>query len=253
MQTRRAFVAVVPAAVIVAACGGWFDQGMPPPGSVATAASTPADTASAPVATVAPTASAAPTVSATAATPDAGPDDAAPAAAPAAAKGNIAGIVTSVPPAAARNAVIYLEDGTKDPPVNAEVDNAQMNFLPYVAVVTAGGHVKFVNGDPFPHNVFSPDNERFDLGQIAQHGYKVHNFAKPGVYTLLCNLHPNMKGYVVVVPSREFGKADSKGAFTIKDVAAGTYKITAWAPGMKPVTQSVTVAGDVSANLELHR
>jgi plastocyanin len=172
---------------------------------------------------------------------------------PAAAKGNITGTITSVPPAAAKNGLVYLEDGPKDPPVTATVTNSQMNFAPYIAVVSVGSSVTFANADPFPHNVFSPDNDKFDIGVIPQHGSKARKFDRAGVYTLLCNLHPNMKGYVVSIPSSAFGKADAKGAFTIKDVPAGTYKITAWAPGVKPVTQSVTVAGDVASNFELHR
>ena len=72
-------------------------------------------------------------------------------------------------------------------------------------------------------------------------------------YTLLCNLHPNMKGYLLVIPSSSYAKADAKSAYTLKDVPAGTYKITAWAPGVKPTTQSVTVAGDVTSNFELKR
>ena len=175
------------------------------------------------------------------------------AAPPPAAKGTIAGTVVTMPPGAAKNAVVYLEDGLKDTPVNASIDNRQMTFLPYVAVVTVGATATFINSDPYPHNIFSPDGERWDIGQIAQHASKTKKFDKPLAYTLLCNLHPNMKGYLLVIPSSEFGKADAKGAYTIKDVPPGTYQITAWAPGTKPATQSVIVAGDVTSNFELKR
>ncbi|HEX7604074.1 MAG TPA: carboxypeptidase regulatory-like domain-containing protein, partial [Polyangiaceae bacterium] len=171
----------------------------------------------------------------------------------AATRGTITGTVVSMPPSAAKNAVIYLEDGPTDKVVNVSIDNQQMTFSPYVAVATVGGAVTFVNSDPFPHNIFSPDGEKWDLGQIAQHGSKTKKFEKEASYVLLCNMHPNMKGYLLVVPSSVYAKADGKGGYSLKDVPAGTYKITAWAPGVKPVTQSVTVAGDVSSSFELKR
>jgi plastocyanin len=169
---------------------------------------------------------------------------------------NIVGTVTTTPARAARSAVVYLEDAPvlPGPTMSASIDNRQMNFIPFVQVVAVGGRVAFTNSDPFPHNVFSPDNGRFDMGMVAPHGTGVHTFKTAGAYTLLCNLHPNMVGYVVVSPSSYFAKANAKGEFTIKDVPSGTYKITAWAPRLKPMTEAVTVKdGDVTATFALQR
>lgn len=158
-----------------------------------------------------------------------------------------------MPASAAKLAVVYLQNGPKGPSVDATINNKQMNFVPEVAVVTVGGKVKFTNSDPFPHNVFSPDHEKFDLGMIQQHGVASKSFEKLGVYTLLCNLHPNMKGYVVVVPSSHFAKVDAKGNFTIKDIPVGTYQVTAWAPHVKVETQNVTVGANTTVKFDLHR
>jgi plastocyanin len=174
-------------------------------------------------------------------------------AAPPPAKGDISGMVSSMPASSAKFAVVYLQNGPAEPAVDATVNNRQMNFIPEITVVTVGGKVKFTNSDPFPHNVFSPDHEKFDIGQIPQHGAKSRAFTKEGTYTLLCNLHPNMKGYLIVVPSMYFAKADAKGHFTIKDVPAGAYQVMAWAPHVKAGTQSVTVNGNVTVNFDLHR
>jgi plastocyanin len=179
------------------------------------------------------------------------------AAAPAvvAAKATLTGIVTTTPAASAANAVIYLEDAPIEPTakMSATVDNRQMNFSPFVAVIPVGGHVVFHNSDPFPHNVFSPDNDRFNIGVIAQGAATSHTFKTPGKYTLLCNLHPGMVGYIIVSPSSYFAKTDAKGHYTIKEVPAGTYKVTAWAPRQQPITQSSKVDGDVSLDFQLHR
>jgi plastocyanin len=191
------------------------------------------------------------------ATPAAAPAEAVVAATPVATlHANIVGTVTTTPARAAGSAVVYLEDAPALPgrTMSASIDNHQMTFIPFVQVVAVGGRIVFTNSDPFPHNVFSPDNGRFDLGSVAQHGTAVHVFKTAGAYTLLCNLHPNMVGYVVVSPSSYFAKANAKGEFTIKDVPAGTYKITAWAPRQKPVTEAVTVKdSDATVNFALQR
>jgi plastocyanin len=173
-------------------------------------------------------------------------------------RGNIVGTLTTKPAGLQSQTVVYLEDGpTEDQPAHLQsvtISNRQMNFIPYVSVVSVGGRAVFANEDPFPHNVFSPDNEKFNMGNIPQNGAHYHVFKTPGAYSLLCNLHPGMLGYLMVTPSAWYARADAKGAFTMKHVPVGTYKVTAWAPRQAPVTQSVTVAeGDVTVHFDLHR
>jgi plastocyanin len=174
------------------------------------------------------------------------------------ARGNIVGAVTTKPAALQGQVVVYLEDGPKeDQPSHLQtvtVANRQMNFIPFVSVLAEGGKAVFVNEDPFPHNVFSPDNEKFNMGNIPQNGAHQRVFHAPGAYSLLCNLHPGMLGYLLVTPSTWWAKSDAKGKYLMKHVPNGTYKVTAWAPRQAPVTQSVTVAdGDVTINFDLHR
>ena len=172
------------------------------------------------------------------------------------AKATITGTLTTTPAAAAATAVVYLEDGPIEPnaKMSVTVDNSKMSFYPYVAVIPVGGKVIFHNSDPFPHNVFSPDGEKFNMGNIPQNGAHQRVFHTPGPFTLLCNLHPGMLGYLLVTPSTWWAKTDAKGKFVMKHVPSGTYKVTAWAPRQAPITQSVTVAeGDVTINFDLHR
>jgi plastocyanin len=208
----------------------------------------------------APAASAAPSASAAAAPSGAPAESSAALPVPptTVSRGNIVGTVTTKPAAFAWQAVVYLEDGPKeDAPSHLQtvtIANRQMNFIPYIAVVAEGGKVVFTNEDPFPHNVFSPDNEKFNLGIIPPNGAHVRVFKSSGAYSLLCNLHPGMLGYLLVTPTTWFARVDAKGKFAMKHVPSGTYRVTAWAPRQAPVTQSVTVAdADVSLNFDLHR
>jgi plastocyanin len=170
--------------------------------------------------------------------------------------GTIVGTVVTDPyNAIKKGAVIYLEDGPKEPRAGMSVviDNHDMSFVPFLAVVTAGGTVTFGNTDPFVHNAFSPDNETWDIGEIPTHGAVPKTFDKPGAYTVLCNLHKNMLSYLVVTPSSYFAKSDADGKYTMS-VPPGTYHVTAWAPRLKAKTQTVTVTdGEVTSNVELGR
>jgi plastocyanin len=57
-----------------------------------------------------------------------------------------------------------------------------------------GDSIKFVNEDPFPHNVFSlSDTKSFDLGSYGQGGAKNVVFDKPGTVEIECAVHPDMK------------------------------------------------------------
>jgi plastocyanin len=183
------------------------------------------------------------------------PDAAAPIAVPAA-HADVLGTITTTPAYLSSVSVVYLEDAPVDPArgMRARVDNHQMQFTPMVTVIAPGGSVTFVNTDPFPHNVFSPDG-KFNMGTIPQNSAAApKRFDKAGEFTVLCNLHPGMIGYLVVAPSSYFAKADPKGHFHIKDVPPGTYKLTAWAPRLPKVTETITVAGtNVTKDFELHR
>ncbi len=227
------------------------------------ASSEPPQPASQPVVTACPPPPCAPTSPIVAsASASASPEPAAPAALPvpppSIPRGNVVGVVSAKPAAVAGQAVVYLEDGPReDVPSHLQtvtIANRQMNFIPFVAVAAVGGKVVFTNEDPFPHNVFSPDNDKFNLGNIPQNGAHVRSFKNPGSYSLLCNLHPGMLGYLVVTPSTWFARTDGKGKFEMKHVPSGTYKVTAWAPRQTPITQAVTVAdGDVAVTFDLHR
>lgn len=59
--------------------------------------------------------------------------------------------------------------------------------------VKAGESVKFVNEDPFSHNVFSLSATKgFDLGTYPQGGAKSVTFDKAGTVDVECAIHPDM-------------------------------------------------------------
>jgi plastocyanin len=68
------------------------------------------------------------------------------------------------------------------------------NFSIKRLAVQQGDSVKFVNDDPFAHNVFSlSDIKSFDLGSYGQGLAKSVMMDKPGTVEVECAVHPDMK------------------------------------------------------------
>ena len=122
------------------------------------------------------------------------------AAAPAlAAGGTISGKVEATPPKYLEDTVVYLKDVSGTFPKRTEkMDQKGMKFIPHVLTVTKGDTVDFLNHDNVAHNVYSPDNEGYNLGTFKQNETRSHTFDKPGTYAQLCSIHPEMLGYIFV-------------------------------------------------------
>jgi hypothetical protein len=71
-------------------------------------------------------------------------------------------------------------------------------------------------------------------------------FDTPGVVPLLCNVHPEMSGYIIVSPTPHFALTDAEGNYKIADVPNGSYTVSAWHEGMKIQSKPVSVSGDAT-------
>jgi len=74
------------------------------------------------------------------------------------------------------------------------VNQKGKSFSQRKLVVQAGDTVRFVNDDPFNHNVFSlSDAKSFDLGSYGQGLAKTVVMDKPGAVEVECAVHPDMR------------------------------------------------------------
>jgi plastocyanin len=164
--------------------------------------------------------------------------------------GTITGSVKVSGASSSADAVVYIEEvsGAAAPTKQAVMDQRKMQFIPHVLPVVAGTSVKFLNSDPTPHNVFSPDNEKYNLGTWPQGQTKDYTFDKckkfPCIYTQLCRVHPEMEGFVVVLQNPYFAVTEKDGKYEIKDVPPGSYHLAVWhAKGKAPAQTVVVEAG----------
>lgn len=151
--------------------------------------------------------------------------------------------------------VVYLSDGPvgQDPP-QPMVDQVRCVFVPHVTAVRAGQPIEVRNSDPTFHNVRgnqymgpgSIGRDLFNFGQPTKGMTRNIRFDEPGIYRIICDVHPWMRAWVVVVDTTWFAVTDSAGRFELpSDLEPGEYVVKAWHHQFEePLETAVTVDGE---------
>jgi len=155
--------------------------------------------------------------------------------------------------------VVYLDalEGQLDYPIPREVPRlSQKNatFSPPFLVVAVGQTVEMPNDDSIFHNVFSYSKpNEMDLGLYPKGESRAVTFHHPGAVRVYCSIHESMSAVVFVAPSPYHTLADARGAFTIRGVPPGRYRLRTWSQMLPEAAREVEVGsgGDVAANLAI--
>lgn len=159
-------------------------------------------------------------------------------------------------------AVVYIDAiaGKTFPPPTEKlvIDQKALVFQPHVAATPVGSTVEFLNSDTVAHNIFWPaisGNKKLghNLGTWPSGQKRAFKFDNPGVAPLLCNVHSEMSGYLVVTPTPYFAVSGDDGSYKIDKVPDGQYTVSAWREGLKVQTRPVKVAGDTVADFSLSK
>ena len=170
---------------------------------------------------------------------------------------SIAGTVKATGLASNADAVVYIQQapGAFKPPAKpVTMDQGKMRFTPHVLPIVSGTTINFLNSDPTQHNVFSPDNEKYNLGTWPQGQTKDYAFTKctkfPCVYTQLCRIHPEMEAFIVVLQNPFAGVSDKNGHYEIDDIPPGQYTVGVWHQKLKAAAKPVTIAAGKPVTLD---
>jgi len=153
--------------------------------------------------------------------------------------------------------VVYIEkvEGQfQSPKTPVLIDQVKRAYVPHVLAVVVGTEIEFLNSDHELHNVHARQNKTqlFNVGIPPQR--KARRILKEeGVVTLLCDIHPEMSAYIVVLQNPYLARPDEKGNYAIGNVPPGTYTLRAWHEKLKAQTMEVKVpeGGKVTADFEL--
>lgn len=134
-------------------------------------------------------------------------------------------------------AVVTLEPESGKLPVKPlagiEISQVRKAFSPDVSVVTLGTAVTFPNRDTVRHHVYSFSPARtFELKLYAGTPSAPIVFDKAGVAVIGCNIHDQMTAWVVIVDTPYYTRSVADGSARIEGVAAGTYRLRTWHPGL---------------------
>jgi plastocyanin len=169
----------------------------------------------------------------------------------------ITGTITATGLSSSADAIVYIQQapGTFKPPAKpVMMDQGKMRFTPHVLPIVSGTTINFLNSEPLQHNVFSPDNEKYNLGTWPQGQTKNYTFTKctkfPCVYTQLCRIHPEMEAFIVVLQNPFFAVSEQSGKYQIDDVPPGQYVVGVWHPKLKVAAKPVTIAAGKPVTLD---
>jgi plastocyanin len=130
------------------------------------------------------------------------------------------------------NVIVFLKDAPHRgelPPMNVTITQKDEAFVPRVVAITRGSTIEFPNSDPFFHNVFSlSKGANFDLGRYPRGVSKSRQFPNAGLVKVYCHIHSHMTASIMVFDHPYFRIPSAEGAFTLDDVPAGNYQISAW-------------------------
>lgn len=198
---------------------------------------------------------------------------------PAAATGRITGTVTLVAPAGAplqsgaypsrrvnrtapaaseiANVIVFIKDApaaARLPVTKATIAQRDEAFVPRVLAITSGSTVDFPNFDPYFHNVFSLSrNASFDLGRYPKGESRSRPFTRPGLVKVYCHIHSEMSATIMVFNHTYFTSPAPDGTYTIDNVPAGKYRLSAWHEriGENTTNIEVTTGGTARADFAL--
>jgi plastocyanin len=173
--------------------------------------------------------------------------------------GDVKGKVSAAGLKSGENIAVYIDavPGKKfDAPVeHVSVDQRNLKFIPHTTIILRGTTADFLNSDQVAHNVYWPSingkkSLRHSLTIVSPNQRKSFQFNDLGTAQILCNIHPDMVAYVVVVPTPYFALTGNDGTFTIKNVPPGAYTLKTWSEDGKSTTQTITVT-DATTSVEL--
>jgi plastocyanin len=165
--------------------------------------------------------------------------------------------VVTVRGAPAATAVVYLESlagpVAGPPPPRVVMDQKDLAFEPRVLPVRVGTTIEFTNSDDIQHNVFSPSRAagQFDLGSYSRGETRTVTMGETGEVLVLCNIHMEMEGHILVLRDPFFVVTDRDGRYRIPDVPPGRYAVKVWQRSWLSPERSLDIAGDAAVTLDI--
>jgi hypothetical protein len=147
------------------------------------------------------------------------------------------------------NVVVYVSSGAPDessPPAQAvTIVQKGCQYLPHVVPMVVNQELKVVNDDANSHNIhpLAKINNEWNKSQPPGTPPFIEKFAKPEFIPVKCNIHPWMHSSFAVLKNSHYAVSSGDGGFSLPNLPAGKYTVTAWHESYGDQTQDVTISG----------
>ena len=133
-----------------------------------------------------------------------------------------------------KNAVVWFLDlaERKDAarPAREKLDQQQCQFVPHVLVAPQGSTLDVVNSDKALHNVRAQAGE----SKLMNYAMPIPGHVVPtrlkndGTFRVSCDVHPWMRAWIIVLPTRAYAVTDEEGKYRIEDLPPGKHRVKIW-------------------------
>jgi plastocyanin len=132
-------------------------------------------------------------------------------------------------------AIVYLDTITAGKSFSDFSPSATMNqkgceFLPHVQVIKLGTNIVVSNSDKVIHNFHFYLDGKTVVNEPQPEGAPPREvlLPNPGLNIVHCDVHPWMRGFVMVAEHPYFAITDSTGQYVLSNVPPGTYTVKMW-------------------------
>ena len=125
-------------------------------------------------------------------------------------------------------------------------------FLPHVLLVRPKQPLTVLNNDGILHNVHvhAGRNRESNIAMGSSIKSMELTFRRPDTVRIVCDVHPWMTAFVVVAAHPYYAVTGADGAFALKDVPPGKYKLQVWHETLGKLEREVTVKAKAAAKVE---
>jgi hypothetical protein len=156
--------------------------------------------------------------------------------------------VVTGPSNSLENVVVYISAGAPDdapPSEPATFDQKGCQYIPHVLAFQVNQQLKVVNDDQTSHNIhpLAKINREWNKSQPPGTPPILDKYDKPEFIPVKCNVHPWMHGTFAVLKNSHHAISGQDGGFSLPNLPAGKYTVTAWHESYGEQTQEVTISG----------